>query len=351
MSHAFISYQYIFLLSKGDYSACTLAFARLPFIESTSACIQLYYLSSFITDHSFFLLSCKYKNIVDTSLQRKIKYYDKIMPPETQDISLIIDALTCPITLELFVDPVLASDGHTYERSAIIEWVKCHNGTSPMTREIIKIKELKTNLIVKQLAEQYRSSSTTTTTINLEKEVPMFFRNGTLLNDQQKININRLFLKDKKWLLIYKATSDGFKAEDFHRLCDKQGATLTVIQTRHRFHKKKHGAIFGGYTSIPWTSRGASFRDPQSFLFLLSEDRINRYNLRSSDDKAVTHSSTSGPIFGIDDIHICDRANEHHFSYSIFPSSFEDTNGLGRRTFSKWKYFLVQDIEVYMVLT
>ena len=31
--------------------------------------------------------------------------------------------LTCPITCELFIDPVIAADGTTYERSAIEEWM------------------------------------------------------------------------------------------------------------------------------------------------------------------------------------------------------------------------------------
>jgi hypothetical protein len=40
----------------------------------------------------------------------------------------------CPITYVIMVDPVMAPDGHTYERSAIVAWLhgKC---TSPMTRE------------------------------------------------------------------------------------------------------------------------------------------------------------------------------------------------------------------------
>ena len=29
----------------------------------------------------------------------------------------------CPITLQLLIDPVVASDGHTYERSAIVRWL------------------------------------------------------------------------------------------------------------------------------------------------------------------------------------------------------------------------------------
>lgn len=41
--------------------------------------------------------------------------------------------LSCPITHELFVDPVIFADGHTYERDAIARWLRDHRETSPMT--------------------------------------------------------------------------------------------------------------------------------------------------------------------------------------------------------------------------
>ncbi len=40
--------------------------------------------------------------------------------------------LCCVLTMDLLVDPVFLSDGHTYERSAIEQWLKDHN-TSPKT--------------------------------------------------------------------------------------------------------------------------------------------------------------------------------------------------------------------------
>lgn len=38
----------------------------------------------------------------------------------------------CPITCELMEDPVLAMDGHSYERKAIEDWLQ-RNATSPTT--------------------------------------------------------------------------------------------------------------------------------------------------------------------------------------------------------------------------
>ena len=54
--------------------------------------------------------------------------------------SKLRDEFTCPITRELFNDPVIASDGHTYCRSAIEQWILCMQSkrlkpTSPKTGE------------------------------------------------------------------------------------------------------------------------------------------------------------------------------------------------------------------------
>lgn len=42
----------------------------------------------------------------------------------------------CPITQEVMQDPVVASDGFSYERDAILKWIKDHH-TSPMTRAVM----------------------------------------------------------------------------------------------------------------------------------------------------------------------------------------------------------------------
>lgn len=60
------------------------------------------------------------------------------------------DALLCPITLALFRDPVVAEDGHTYERTAIEEWIQ-RNGTSPMTRKPMSLEILIPNYAIKKV--------------------------------------------------------------------------------------------------------------------------------------------------------------------------------------------------------
>jgi serine/threonine protein kinase len=68
------------------------------------------------------------------------------------------DSLSCPITHELFRDPVTGQDGHTYERYAITEWLQ-KDGTSPNTREPMTIESLRPNHIVKKLVDEFNSSA------------------------------------------------------------------------------------------------------------------------------------------------------------------------------------------------
>jgi hypothetical protein len=66
--------------------------------------------------------------------------------------------------------------------------------------------------------------------------------------------------------LVYKATRDGFKAGDYHRMCDGQGRLLCIIR------EKTGGWLFGGFTSIPAESptREQWHADPTAFLFTLT---------------------------------------------------------------------------------
>jgi len=65
-----------------------------------------------------------------------------------------LDAITCPITMKIMADPVLASDGHTYERSAMKMWLT-RNNKSPKTNLRLTNKKLASNLYVKKAIHHY----------------------------------------------------------------------------------------------------------------------------------------------------------------------------------------------------
>ena len=62
----------------------------------------------------------------------------------------------CPITDEIMRDPVIAADGHTYERRAITEWF-AHHDTSPNTNLVLDNKHwILPNHNVRALAQRFR---------------------------------------------------------------------------------------------------------------------------------------------------------------------------------------------------
>jgi hypothetical protein len=64
------------------------------------------------------------------------------------------DELICPITGEIFVDPVMTCDGHTYERLAIEAWL-IKKKTSPITNLVLENKNLFPNFVIKQLVQAF----------------------------------------------------------------------------------------------------------------------------------------------------------------------------------------------------
>lgn len=65
------------------------------------------------------------------------------------DTALPPDDFMCPITQELMVDPVLAADGHTYERKAIERWLLTKT-TSPKTGLALEMRAVFPNHLVRR---------------------------------------------------------------------------------------------------------------------------------------------------------------------------------------------------------
>lgn len=64
-----------------------------------------------------------------------------------------MESAVCPITLELMRDPVMAADGHTYERDALLRWLKTSN-KSPATGAPLANCTIVPNYCVKMLIQE-----------------------------------------------------------------------------------------------------------------------------------------------------------------------------------------------------
>jgi hypothetical protein len=64
--------------------------------------------------------------------------------------------ITCQLTKKVFVDPVVASDGQTYERTAIIDYFE-NNRYSPVTGEAMSdtfIDNIQMKNLIRDLRQQ-----------------------------------------------------------------------------------------------------------------------------------------------------------------------------------------------------
>lgn len=64
----------------------------------------------------------------------------------------------CPISGVIMVDPVLMTDGYSYERSAAEAWVDSNN-TSPKTKEILRNRDLVPNTALKAAIQEWRQQA------------------------------------------------------------------------------------------------------------------------------------------------------------------------------------------------
>jgi len=67
----------------------------------------------------------------------------------------IPEDLVCPITQELMRNPVIAEDGNSYEKEAILQWLD-HHPTSPLTREPISSTVLIPNRVVMRQIQEFK---------------------------------------------------------------------------------------------------------------------------------------------------------------------------------------------------
>ena len=58
----------------------------------------------------------------------------------------------CPITLDLMLEPVKASDGYVYDKAAILDWYK-KNNISPFTREELSPEFIKLNNLCDEITD------------------------------------------------------------------------------------------------------------------------------------------------------------------------------------------------------
>eukprot|EP01083_Nonionella_stella_P141023 433727_1 len=186
---------------------------------------------------------------------------------------------------------------------------------------------------------------------------------------RETIIIDSLILSQKEWFslcsiieskhicqdqftlsLLYRGSEHGFTAETFHSLCDGKANTLTLVQS-------EHGNVFGGFTTIPWSSNTGWHTDPEAFVFLLrshsnmSEDMHSEFHPMVYDinDRwiftAVYHEKDWCSVFGYCGNAICihDHCDQNQDSFSVHCETYATPKTLaGKPQFQVIEYEVFQ---------
>jgi len=177
---------------------------------------------------------------------------------------------------------------------------------------------------------------------------------STILDKQNRSVITELcgFPSAKQWKLQYRATRDGFSAQNFHTKCDTAANTLTII-------KSKNGNIFGGFTEKAWDSSAENFTvDPNAFIFSLVNKENKPFKAMCQHSTYAIYCNTSyGPTFGgSHDIYISSDSNLNQTSHSRFGHTYPHVDYQNGTTKAKSilagsHQFQTLEIEVFVRIT
>ena len=68
-------------------------------------------------------------------------------------------SMICPLTGKLFEDPVLTPYGHTYERSALMEYLSNHGNLDPKAGRPVDIDNIVPNNAIKEIVQAFKLMS------------------------------------------------------------------------------------------------------------------------------------------------------------------------------------------------
>jgi len=183
-----------------------------------------------------------------------------------------------------------------------------------------------------------------------EKNGLALFDDTTLMNEPMQDLINKWVGSiDQKWKLLYRSSRDGWLSDDFHRLCNCKGPTLTVVRA---------GAnIFGGFNPLCWQSRNTYVHDVRTWLFSLTNNDNTPLKMCLSSNAppfTIYDHADYGPTFGGGhDLCIQSNANNTTQNYTNLGYSFEvpqETTTQPKTFLTGGFYFTPDEIEVFGIV-
>lgn len=147
-------------------------------------------------------------------------------------MNILLETMTCPITQQIMNNPVIGSDGNTYEKEAIVRWLS-QKQTSPLTNEVMYESSLKVNPSIQHLVDQYKAGNLSSSLINTETQSKV---NSKIVSKFIPKIESKMYKKDNDCVIsIY----DNNNTTDFENLgfdiilcLDRSGSTQLPVELK-----------------------------------------------------------------------------------------------------------------------
>jgi Mg-chelatase subunit ChlD len=104
------------------------------------------------------MIKLNWREVYYKAIQYPLKYYPSKMSNIVATSAAFPSEFMCPISMDLMTDPVIGNDGHTYEKTAITEWLINHS-VSPLTRRPMTLQDIQPNFALRGAIERWRLSN------------------------------------------------------------------------------------------------------------------------------------------------------------------------------------------------
>ena len=161
----------------------------------------------------------------------------------------------------------------------------------------------------------------------------------------KKYNINDVYFN-----LIYRATRDGEKVSDFHKICDNIPRTLVIIKTIK-------GVKIGGYTEQTWLKEKKEKNEKEDYkkdnnAFIVSLDKFQIYNIKPGENAIWCHPLYGPCFYGKKSFSI--YIKDYLLTEPLITNKLIDNNYNGIKydyeLFNGVQKTYAQDIEVFQVI-
>ena len=164
--------------------------------------------------------------------------------------------------------------------------------------------------------------------------------NNELISKWIEEEVNK---KEIKFELIFKMSENGNQSEDFHKYCDNQGPTLTLIKTINN-------KIFGGFTPLNWKNKGFWIRDLNNQTFVFSLDMKKKYKSINENSDGIFCFDIYGPNFGGSYFWLKQNMKKGEAYSNKDNNLFFNHNSKTKGKDDEYESFEAEDFEVYKVL-